>query len=464
MIELVNDSRLQVGWVAGKKDYPKDSLTIIFKGTFDIKHQKKSEFSETQMPVIGDQFAFGNPKSWLRYDSDFAFFKDNADVIFNGSCYTPKGEALKECIVEVELDSVSKKLLIRGNSYDSPGVMGSSASGIQEFSIMSVNYSNSYGGKDEPTNPAGKGIDKNQQGILWFPNVIDPNQGEEVPASFGAISKAWPSRIELAGTYDESWQNTRWPWLPEDFDWAFFNAAQPELVFDGYLKGDEPFKVKNMHPNHAVFEASLPEVMPICYVNNIEEEDFIPVEEINLDTVTIDMDARKMMLVWRAVVDISSASYPELSHVFVACKTLDEADKSKDAHQERFIFMITPEDEELDMPEFEPEPEPEPEEKKKEENKEKQAGEDEAEKAFSEQIDKLKKEMEAIGQDSKVIDDIANTDDPSKVLEDYFASLDIDEEQADQIKKEAEEKMTNELKEQDVSQEDIDTLLGKNES
>ncbi|BCE02722.1 DUF2169 family type VI secretion system accessory protein [Marinicellulosiphila megalodicopiae] len=458
MIELVNDSRFQVAWIAGKKDHPKDSLTIIIKGTFDLKHQETAMFSEIQMPVIGDQFAFGNPKGWLQYDSDFAFFKDNADFIVNGSCYPPKNETVNECHVKVSLDSIEKKLLIKGDRYESPGLAGSSASKADNFSVMSVNYSNSYGGKDEPTNPAGKGIDKNQQGIKWFPNVIDLNQGEEAPASFGAVNKAWPVRIALAGTYDENWQNTRWPWFPEDFDWAFFNAAQPELIYDGYLKGDEPVKFHNMHPDHPVFEASLPEVMPVCYLNNIEEEEFIAVEEINLDTVTVDMDSRRMMLVWRAVVDVSSASYPEISYLFVSCKTLEEADKDKEVHQERFIFMITPEDDDLEMPEFEPEPEQEEE---PEEEKEEPAGDDEAEKAFFAQIDKLKEDMKAAGQDPQVIDDIANSDDPSKILNDYFASLDIDQEQADQIKKEAEEKMTESLKEQDISQEDIDILLGK---
>ena len=43
----------------------------------------------------------------------------------------------------------------------------------------------------------------------------------------------------VAGTYDEAWQNTRAPRLPTDFDPRFHNAAPPELIAAGGLRGDE---------------------------------------------------------------------------------------------------------------------------------------------------------------------------------------------------------------------------------
>lgn len=45
------------------------------------------------------------------------------------------------------------------------------------------------------------------------------------PAGFGAVGRAWAPRLALAGTYDDSWQAERWPYLPLDFDFAYWNGA-----------------------------------------------------------------------------------------------------------------------------------------------------------------------------------------------------------------------------------------------
>lgn len=92
------------------------------------------------------------------------------------------------------------------------------------------------------------------------------------PAGFGVLGRAWAPRLALAGTYDESWQATRWPGLPEDFNFAYWNGAPadqqidfappnlrlelfnltpPELSHNGHLRielpGHRPFVLMRMH-------------------------------------------------------------------------------------------------------------------------------------------------------------------------------------------------------------------------
>lgn len=45
------------------------------------------------------------------------------------------------------------------------------------------------------------------------------------PAGFGIVGRAWAPRLSLAGSYDETWQRERWPGLPRDFDFAYWNGA-----------------------------------------------------------------------------------------------------------------------------------------------------------------------------------------------------------------------------------------------
>ena len=45
------------------------------------------------------------------------------------------------------------------------------------------------------------------------------------PAGFGWVGRTSVPRINYTGTHDASWQEKRWPGLPEDFDFAYWNGA-----------------------------------------------------------------------------------------------------------------------------------------------------------------------------------------------------------------------------------------------
>ena len=66
---------------------------------------------------------------------------------------------------------------------------------------------------------------------LPVPNLEDPAAPLEQigqtppPACLAPIAPSWLPRRLFAGTYDERWQRTRAPYLPDDFDPRFFASA-----------------------------------------------------------------------------------------------------------------------------------------------------------------------------------------------------------------------------------------------
>ncbi|QDI02510.1 DUF2169 domain-containing protein [Xanthomonas cerealis pv. cerealis] len=67
----------------------------------------------------------------------------------------------------------------------------------------------------------------------------------ETPAGFGAVGRAWAPRVHLAGTYDAAWLDHRWPKLPEDFDFGYWNAAPVDQQIP-FLAPDARFELTNL--------------------------------------------------------------------------------------------------------------------------------------------------------------------------------------------------------------------------
>jgi hypothetical protein len=117
------------------------------------------------------------------------------------------------------------------------------------------------------------------------------------PEGFSTITKSWRQRRKHAGTYDEQWLQERHPYLPADFDYAFYNCAHPDLICDGYLKGNETIVLKHLHPQHETLRFSLPDYtvgLVLHYVNGARAAC-----TMNLDTLHLDVPANRAYLVWR---------------------------------------------------------------------------------------------------------------------------------------------------------------------
>jgi uncharacterized protein YjbI with pentapeptide repeats len=159
-------------------------------------------------------------------------------------------------------------------------------------------------------------------------------------AGFGPLSRRWSGRHDKLGTYKGAYRKTRWPWFPEDFDWGFMNAAPPDLQVEGYLRGDEPLVLENLHPRQARLECQLPGLRVRSFVHRAAPPGAASplFEEIDLklDTLWIDMEKEKLVLLWRGWVPTTSEEFEDILDCYVATEPLDHPAQSRDWHYRAF--------------------------------------------------------------------------------------------------------------------------------
>jgi hypothetical protein len=292
-------------------------MVPVVKATFSIDKDRLVFTPEDQTPVNVSGEYRGDPEtSSYKYEPEIAFSKPSTDVVLIGSARTSQSGST-EIHVGFQIGSITKVVRVVGNRIWEKNLGIITMTDPEPFEMMPLIYENSFGGWDrskgtpqthsfDPRNPVGTGYrDKDtrfDEGIR-LPNLEDPiqpiqNFGDRPrPAGFGFVSPHWQPRAGLAGTYDEAWQKERMPLLPEDFDRRFFNAAPPDQVASGYLKGDEPVIVTNASKTGRI-AFNLPGVEPPSCTAMLKQNRFYDLRT-QLDTVIINSDENRVFLIWR---------------------------------------------------------------------------------------------------------------------------------------------------------------------
>jgi uncharacterized protein YjbI with pentapeptide repeats len=334
----------------GKVVFPNDTLTIIVKGTFRLQPGGKAEpvDPDQQIPPTGDLHYGGDPHASCRYETDFVHFKPRADLLLAGHCHAPGGEPAPAGTVRFHVGDMQRALMVFGDRHWRRTRIGTRAmSDPEPFIRMELRYENSFGGPDYGNNPVGKGIcaktDGNGRSHHKLAN-LKVLEGEKLktmiqgtPAGFGPLGKTWAHRRSLAGSYGDQWKKGRWPWLPEDFDWRYCNAAPPDQQVEGYLKGDEPVYFENLHPEHAAYHSALPGVRVRCFLSEYLEGQR-RFREINtrLDTLWADMDDETLVLVWRGLATVGTPDCNEAEALLVVQEPVSKTPSSLE-HYEKLL-------------------------------------------------------------------------------------------------------------------------------
>ncbi|MGH7455396.1 MAG: DUF2169 domain-containing protein, partial [bacterium] len=116
------------------------------------------------------------------------------------------------------------------------------------------------------------------------------------PQGLGSIAKSWLPRRKLAGMYDEKWKKERWPKLPVDFNFAYYNSAHPDLICQSYLKGNERIQLEGLHPN-GTLRFALPAYRVFLLLRFCDG--MMMPAPLFLDTLLIDVPENKAYLTWR---------------------------------------------------------------------------------------------------------------------------------------------------------------------
>lgn len=336
-MKTVNDHNLKFAFFVGRVPPRPLSATFVVKAAFKLLPGSTAEFlpEDKQPEFSGDAHEGDDPAKGLRYPSDFALFKPGTDLLLAGHCQTPAGKPLNQMAVQFSVGDWSKRLVVFGDRYWKKGLLSSSMSEPQPFVSIPLNWTRSFGGPGDARNTAGRGIVESPlpdgtpvrllPNIESLKNLVNSAGDRPNPAGFGPIDPAAPLRASKTGTYNKKWLAQRWPWLPDDFDWTFFNAAPEDQQLAGkFLRGDEQMVVEGVHPQFITYNCRLPgERMRLFVYRRYRAELQFEEVELRLDTLFADMDEEKLILVWRGLAAADSMKLKEFEEVFVVKEPLD---------------------------------------------------------------------------------------------------------------------------------------------
>lgn len=292
----------------------REHLLIVSKCTWTIPQPGQRPRPLPPLPLAQADEYYGEPGlSAMRYGSDYARFKPRCDVLFDACAHS--AEPVPELIAAWQVGPLNKGIKVLGprtwrrSCPDKPG----------PFTVMPLHFGLAFGGSRTyrkagqdfteclPENPAGQGF--------AGPNTLDQIEGLPVPnleardeaivrpnskchpVAFSAIGRHWAPRKNYAGTYDEAWRQSVFPFLPEDFDERFEQFA-PEDQQMAYPKGGEEVILTNMMANRARVRFHLPALDQIAV--RVLRADYTS-ETLNAvaDTLFFEPELERFSVVWR---------------------------------------------------------------------------------------------------------------------------------------------------------------------
>jgi hypothetical protein len=141
--------------------------------------------------------------------------------------------------------------------------------------------------------------------IEYLDQSIESSRGTTSPAGFGPIPCDWQPRRKLAGTYDETWQRSRQPLVPADFQDAYFRCAPGDQQVDGYLHGGEDVVLRNLTPD-GFLRFRLPRVS-LGFRTRFGRRAIH--HRGQLHTVIIESEERRLTMVWQAALPCHHTLY-----------------------------------------------------------------------------------------------------------------------------------------------------------
>ncbi|MBN1441707.1 MAG: DUF2169 domain-containing protein [Planctomycetes bacterium] len=318
MLQLDNQTRLAGRFTIVPDESGVDSLCALVKATLEIR-QSRAVLHREQTPVQLEDVYRGEPgASSIARPSDFALRKPAADVLLAGHAYAPAGKkTAAEVDVGLRVGAVEKFAHVVGDRVWRESPAGVQATAPRPFEKMPLIYERAYGGRDasadserfgeEPRNPVGTGYLMSGGAAridgLALANLEEPGRPIRRPrdcypvVSFGPIGPSWEPRRRYAGTFDEAWQKSRAPYLPEDFDARFFNCAPRDQQLAEGIQGGEEVRLLNLTPAGQLhFEIPRLDVRCVAIVSGREVD--VPMA---CDTLLIEPDHMRCSLLWRGL-------------------------------------------------------------------------------------------------------------------------------------------------------------------
>lgn len=296
----------------------RDSLVVAIKATFTIS--PKIRIADEQVPLtLADEFYADPVNSSIKYPSDIYLPKPGFDVVFRGSAYAPGEQPVPALMAQLIFQNSQLQMRVSGDRVWSNG----RPTAPQPFLSMPLLYESAYGGVHHfksqepmgpkscvyvPENPVGQGFagkrkEKEVEG-LPVPNLENPQQllhlfgDKSTPICWGAIAPSWVARSRYAGTYDEQWQQSIAPALPQNFDERFFHVGSSGLSFpQAKIQGGESVRLINLAP-----ESDIAFNVPACPLDvSVSLMGGVHSVPVDVETLLIEPDENRFCLTWKGV-------------------------------------------------------------------------------------------------------------------------------------------------------------------
>lgn len=329
-MRIVKETPFEFGFLHWQVRPPEGALMVFLKGTFDLVHDGVCAVAAEQALISGPLHWDDDPDQSLRVDSDFAILKPRAECHFVGHAHAPGGEPAGSVLAGFRVGAVTRSLAVFGDrTFDGYGAVSAPV----PFRRMPVRWELAFGGPGYARNPLGRGlaaVDTEQGRRVLLPNLEDSAElitsasDRPRPACFGPVPPAWAERTRKAGTYDQRWLKTRWPWLPEDFDYGYYLSAPPAQHAEGYWRGDEALGLQHLAASQTIVRSRLPGLRGRCFaeLRRGGAVDFVEVP-LRLDTITLDGDREQCLCVWRGLLEGVGEKMAEVETFFFIHEPID---------------------------------------------------------------------------------------------------------------------------------------------
>lgn len=334
-MELINATRMVAGYTMGMEPSGRELLVVVIKGTFRLpKSGEDVRLHDQQLPLIMADTFTGEPGfSAPMEEVDFAPRKQRCDILLQGSAHAPNGRPTARVPVGLRIGNWQKTFAVVGNRHWEAGSIRVSASPSEFFITQPFSYDVAFGGLDaqheKPAehaafmlNPVGRGWHKHVKSKYvdqtLMPNTEELNRpvaapdSNYAPMSFGPVGRGWASRLKFAGTYDQNWIDTTFPFLPSNFNEAYYQAASLDQQIAYPNGGEEVVLVNLTTEGHLTFKLPIVEVPTVFFVKKGGRHETHAV----LDTIVIQSDKGFITMTWRASLPLKKNMF-EISQVLV---------------------------------------------------------------------------------------------------------------------------------------------------
>src|SRR5690554_2893764 len=235
-MQITRNTSSMVAGVSAQTDADaRQWCVVVVKGTFETSPGGVLRLAHEQRPLVETDEHYGDPEHTpVRYENDFALRKPLTDVLVVGKAVAPGRQPVRELLVRLEVAGRVKDVIVIGERqwvhvagalHPSPGV---------PFVELPLRFDRAFGGIDTPRGPESIQAERRNLNGVGFsvaprgarldgaplPNLEDPRaritapSDRPAPVGFGHVDRSWLPRLSYAGTFDETWQRERRPFLP----------------------------------------------------------------------------------------------------------------------------------------------------------------------------------------------------------------------------------------------------------